>query len=223
MWWIWWNQQNKIREGGEKVAAADLAYRARCLTADCLEFCKPARQDITFLPAKWEPPDAGFLKFNIDGSLKKGNYHGGWGVIVRDEEGHVVSAAAGGADGIRDVFKAELKALEVAIDLASSLGAIRVIFETDAPLLMYAMNNPSVDFSPAAAIIEDLKIQCRTWFSKCSIVSCKREVNGVAHEFAKIGALCTSGTMKVWESDVPADIAVLVIGPITCILLYIVK
>ena len=76
--------------------------------------------------------------------------------------GHVVSAAAGRADVVRDPFMAELKSLEVAISLAANLGAIRVQFETDAQLLMYAMNNPATDYSSAAVIIEDLKVECRT-------------------------------------------------------------
>jgi hypothetical protein len=78
--------------------------------------------------------------------------------------------------------------------------------------LMYAMNNPSADLSPVVAIIEYMKIQYRTWFSKCSIVSCKRDVNEVAHELAKIGDLCTSGMMNLRESVIPTNIVVLVIG-----------
>jgi hypothetical protein len=78
--------------------------------------------------------------------------------------------------------------------------------------LMYAMNNPSADLSPVVAIIEYMKIQYRTWFSKCSIVSYKRDVNEVAHELAKIGALCTSGMINLWESVILANIVVLVMG-----------
>ena len=74
---------------------------------------------------RWIPPQAELLKFNGDGAFKPGEQHGGWGVVVRDDTGQLVSAAAGWAVGLRDAFMAELKALEAAINLASSLGAIR--------------------------------------------------------------------------------------------------
>jgi hypothetical protein len=37
-------------------------------------------------------------------------------------------------------------------------------------------------------------------------------VNEVAHELAKIGALCTSGMINLWESVILANIVVLVMG-----------
>ena len=88
----------------------------------------------------------------IYGIVRQDNY-GRWGVVVRDEEGLVISAAAGCSDGIHDEFMAELKAMEAAVNQASSLGATRVVFQTDPQLLMYAMNSPAVDFSPAAPVI----------------------------------------------------------------------
>jgi ribonuclease HI len=142
----------------------------------------------------------------------EGQRHGGWGVVVRDESGLVITAAAGRADGVSNAFMAELMALQQAIELASSLGAIRVVFETNAQLVMYAMNNTKEDFSPAAPVISDLKLQCKNWFSRCSITSCRRGVNGVAHELAQLGSKCNPGIMNVWDADLPANIAVIVMG-----------
>lgn len=197
MWWNRWNQRNNVCEGRGRLAASEVAHRARCLAAGSLQFCKPVRQRAICSPGKWEPPEADLLKFNVDGAYKTGDRQAGWGVVAHDADGQVISTVAGCSDGIQDAFMTELKALEAAINLASSLGAIRVVFETDAQMLMYEMNNTAIDLSPAAAIIEDLKYQCRNWFSKCSIISCKREVNGVAHELAKIGASCAHGFMNV--------------------------
>lgn len=105
---------------------------------------------------------------------------------------------------------AELKVVEEAIQLATSLGAIRVITEADAQLVMFATKD---DFSSAATILQGLKLQCQTWFSRCSVIYCtSRSVNGAAHELAKIGALGNPGFMNVWESNTPANVAVLVTG-----------
>ena len=74
------------------------------------------------------------------------------------------------------------------------------------------LNNLTPDFFPADANIKDLKVQCRTWFSKCSVTASNREANGVAHEFDQLGAHCISGTMNMWDPDIPANISVLVTG-----------
>jgi hypothetical protein len=77
---------------------------------------------------------------------------------------------------------------------------------------MYAMNNTKEDFSPAVPVINDLKFQCKNWFSRCSITSCRCGVNGVAHELAQLGSKCNPGIMNVWDDDLPANIAVIVMG-----------
>jgi hypothetical protein len=77
----------------------------------------------------------------------------------------VVAARAGCSDKIHDAFTAELRGMEEAINLAAELGVIRAEYETDAMLLVSALNNRAADFSSEATIIEDLKIQSRTWFS----------------------------------------------------------
>jgi hypothetical protein len=59
--------------------------------------------------------------------------------------------------------------MEEAFSLAAELGVIHAEFETDALLLVAALNSKKPDFSSEAAIIEDLKVQSHTWFSSCSI------------------------------------------------------
>lgn len=108
-------------------------------------------------------------------SLLEGTIYGGWGVVIRKHEGQVVAASAWATRDsesirFRDAFMAELKALEQTNNLASEMGVIR----------------PLPDFSPAASIIQGLNIQRRMWFSSCSVTTCRREANPVAHEFSKI-------------------------------------
>jgi ribonuclease HI len=212
MWWTWWNVRNEVREGKLMKTVEQIASRVRNLASDCLNYCKVTKPIKEQVLERWVPPPNGFLKLNVDGAFLEGQRHGGWGVVVRDDTGSVITAAAGRADGVSNAFMAELMALQNAIELASSLGAIRVVFETDAQLVMYAMNSTKDDFSPAALVISDLKFQCKNWFSRCSIISCRRAVNGVAHELAKIGSKCNPSIMNVWEDDLPANIAVIVMG-----------
>lgn len=70
MWWNRWNQRNNVREGRARLLASEAAHRARCLAAGSLQFCKPVRQRAICSPGKWEPPEASWLKFNVDGAYK---------------------------------------------------------------------------------------------------------------------------------------------------------
>jgi ribonuclease HI len=96
--------------------------------------------------------------------------HGGWGVVARTSDGKLVAARAGCSSAIHDAFTAELHGMEEAFNLAADLGVIRGEFETDAQLLAMALNSSRPDFSSDAVIVEDLKVQMRTWFSSCKIL-----------------------------------------------------
>jgi hypothetical protein len=133
-------------------------------------------------------------------------------VVARTSEGEVVAARAGCSDAIHDVFSAELRGMEEAFNLAAELGVIRVEFETDALLLATALNSMKPDFSREASIIEDLKVQSRTWFSQCSIRFSKRSSNTVAHLLAQEGFNCDVNTSLAWEYEVPLCAEVPVMG-----------
>ncbi|KAE8799664.1 Glutamyl-tRNA reductase 1, chloroplastic [Hordeum vulgare] len=130
---------------------------------------KPARE-------KWQPPEEDVLKVNIDGSFTLGDSYGGWGVMVRDVAGDVIAAYAGRGENISDAFGAEVSAMTTAIDVAIGLGAMRVIFETDYQLLTKGLDLRKVDSSPYAAVIKDIKLQLKLWFSSLRMHHCRREV-----------------------------------------------
>ncbi|XP_037482409.1 uncharacterized protein LOC119361172 [Triticum dicoccoides] len=114
--------------------------------------------------AKWKPPEAHTLKFNLD------------------------------------AFGAEVNALSAAITTATELGATRVVFETDSQLLADAMNVRIADPSQYAAIIEDLKLQLKMWFAKCSVIPCRRTAKSIAYELAQIGRMCLPSVCMEWNS-----------------------
>jgi hypothetical protein len=43
--------------------------------------------------SKWEPPPAGWIKFNVDGSFVQQSGEAGVGVIARDSKGDVLLTA----------------------------------------------------------------------------------------------------------------------------------
>jgi hypothetical protein len=51
----------------------------------------------------------GHLKINVDGSFREAAGIGGWGAVIRDEEGEVVYAAAASIPYVRDALHAEVR------------------------------------------------------------------------------------------------------------------
>jgi hypothetical protein len=92
--------------------------------------------------------------------------------------------AAGRSEHVADAFHAQVCAAGQAIRLAESLGTIHIVLETDAELLMLALNRRGADPSPLGVAIDDLKTQLHTSFSSVNVVFCKREFNIPAHELA---------------------------------------
>jgi ribonuclease HI len=203
MWWLWWQERNRIREGEIPMHTPNLAHRVKCTAAEYLSsFAKDTNQ-MGSKEGSWRPPSEGTIKINTDGAFVEGQALGAWGIIARSADGQVVEARAGSSTAIRDAFSAELKAMEEAFNLAAELGVIRVVFETDAQVLAMALNSKKPDFSREAAIIEDLKVQSKTWFYYCSVLYTMRATNKAAHELAKHDLTCDVNSMLRWEYEVP--------------------
>jgi hypothetical protein len=157
LWWLWWSNRNKLREGDITLDAAAVAHQARFYVAEYMEILGKKEKDKTREQTIWTAPDQDVLKFNIDGAFSKGHNHAGWGVVVRDHRGDVVAATAGQSEYVSDAFHAELCAAVQAVRLAEYLGAINVVLETDSQLLMLALNRRDANVSPLGLIIDELK------------------------------------------------------------------
>uniref|UniRef100_A0A453Q0S8 RNase H type-1 domain-containing protein n=1 Tax=Aegilops tauschii subsp. strangulata TaxID=200361 RepID=A0A453Q0S8_AEGTS len=212
-WWLWWSNRNKLREGELPVATEEIARRARC--------CVLEYQQIFGLPLarkntdKWCPPCDDMIKINMDGSFLPGETHAGWGVVARTAEGDIICAQAGRQENVQDAFAAEVHAMAHAVSLAAEMGMIRVVFETDSQLLSEALDLWRVDSSAYSAVIEDIKLQLKLWFSKHVISFCRRSANNVAHELANMGCACEPNHSVLWESDVPANVAACAMGDLS--------
>lgn len=122
------------------------------------------------------------------------------------------SSCAGQTPHVYDAFGVELQALKMAIGLAAELGVVRLIIETDALLVVQALNWRKPDFSREAQVIEDIKVQTSLWFSMCEITHCSREVNYAAHCLVQLGLNYYAGEVLVYDDDVPAELTAIVSG-----------
>jgi len=84
---------------------------------------------------KWTKPQQGNFKVNSDGAFDHRNGSGGWGFIIRDDQGAVVTAGAGKEQFVQSAFHAELLGCLAGLKAAAQLGIRRIVLETDASLV----------------------------------------------------------------------------------------
>ena len=108
---------------------------ARRVAALMEEWKKVRGQTETSTPptqrASWEPPEAGWLKANVDGAMSRSRQGGGGGVVFRDDEGAFRGADAVFHPDITSAEVAELLACRRAIELALQRDVPKLNVETD--------------------------------------------------------------------------------------------
>lgn len=146
-------------------------------------------------------PDAGFLKFNSDGSFFEDRTCAGIGIVVRNHAGEVVDGF-GAAVKALSAFSAEALALLKACDMAMALQLRCVVFETDCRDLFLAVSNEdaSADWRNDATV-SDIVVTLRS-SPEYSLKLVSRQANTAADYVAKMAAkeMCPFG----WVATPPS-------------------
>ncbi|CAK8573968.1 unnamed protein product [Lathyrus sativus] len=112
----------------------------------------------------WIKPEANFMKCNIDVSFSTTDNSVGFGIIIRDDNGHFVKAQTIQITPFLQVQEEKAKALKHAINWITELGFVNVVFELDDEIVVDAFNNPKVDdMSEFGLLIGD----CRNLVDEC--------------------------------------------------------
>jgi hypothetical protein len=80
---------------------------------------------------KWKPPPAGSVKINVDAAFKVESQQGATGVVIREENGHVLAAKRKWYDSIPNILTVEADAACVGAVLMNLLNRPKVMLETD--------------------------------------------------------------------------------------------
>ena len=80
---------------------------------------------------KWKPPPAGFVKINVDAAFKVESQQGATGVVIRDENGHVLVAKCKWYDSIPNILTVEAYAARDGAVLMNLLNRPKVMLETE--------------------------------------------------------------------------------------------
>ena len=109
---LWWccTERNIIREGEQRRDPAGLVHS---IQATAEEWRRPQRSPAVPRPCrvrKWEIPKGDLVKVKCDAAYDPGTGNGGWGCILRDPLGDVVTALRRRTEALMNALHGELVA-----------------------------------------------------------------------------------------------------------------
>ena len=161
---------------------------------------------------RWQRPQQGVLKLNVDGSFKIQEASGGWGYVIRYESGAVIQSAGWGRkDFACSPLHMELLACLQGLGAAIQLGIQNLELETDAKQVVEAVHGNEFRLSLVGGLVHEVKELLAENFMQPLVKHAPRECNHVAHELAALGSKSEEAQPSVL-AGVPERIMFLVSG-----------
>ncbi|KAJ8451527.1 hypothetical protein Cgig2_018161 [Carnegiea gigantea] len=172
--WEYWNSRNKFLSGTRRINLHHVGKRARAFVHNY----RKVQMD-SILASKCEtacsdrkPPDAGYLKLNVDaGRLEEGNF--GWGFVLRDHLGGIVMAGSCQGMGFQGAELEETRACLFALNQVQRHGHDRLIVESDCLSLVSKLRKKEAPNNSLGFFISDI-FQLVFSFQFISFVQVKR-------------------------------------------------
>lgn len=187
--WSIWNHRNDAWLNDAVKATTRVTRQASNVLCDWLATNElRLQQGLNVRPDRcdlWHSPPAGFFKCNIDAAIFGDTHQSGFGAVFRDDHGASVAARSTITCGTPLVKECEAMALANAIKWVLDLGLQRVIFESDAKLVVDAFTSTIDDLSEFGASIS----RCCSLLNQgdsFSVRFIRRQANGAAHVLARM-------------------------------------
>ncbi|KAL4360797.1 hypothetical protein GQ457_04G002610 [Hibiscus cannabinus] len=203
---IWYARNKFVHEGSRQTREEILSF-IKSMTTDLQNISARLQGPSSHSLIAWSAPSPPFVKANFDAKFCSVSHSSWSGVIIRDNQGHVLGACRCKALRIPSPFAAEAMSLIHAISLASDLGFHSVIFEGDSLALIKKMNFDALDFSKISALVWEAKGLART-LHVCRFLFVPRGGNQAAHALA--GESSLDSTDRYWVEEVPPKVLLLV-------------
>ncbi|XP_066354305.1 uncharacterized protein [Miscanthus floridulus] len=158
---------------------------------------------------RWQKPKTGELKLNTDGAFNSDKHDGGWGFVLRDDQGQVVSSGARREDFLLEAFQAELLGCLEGLQEVARMGISCINLEVDVALVKEAILTDDYRLASSGGVITEIKHLIGADFMSCTVSVCKRDGNSVAYALAAYGCNLPSGSYNTWE-EVPCVVEELV-------------
>jgi ribonuclease HI len=134
-----------------------------------------------------ERPEQNYIKVNCDAAYDPQSGNGGWGCVLRDADGDVVSAQHGRVEALMSALHGELIAIIHGTQAATDAGVGHVIIETDAVEVVQAVYPDAFELSAVTNLVAELRSLLDFNFISWHVQHCPHSCNKVAHELAALG------------------------------------
>ncbi|TVU49312.1 hypothetical protein EJB05_00620, partial [Eragrostis curvula] len=188
--WTWWTERNRIREGEQRRTTTGLTQSINAYLAEVANLNEKEAKPMYKIKQRWSKPEGEFIKVNCDASFSPSDRSGGWGYIIRDQDGDVVSAGRGKMMHLLDAFHAKLIACLQGVQAAITLVIGNIILETDALKAQQAIETDAYRSTAVGILIEELKELLSLNFLNVVVQYTPRDCNRVAHALAALGCDC---------------------------------
>ena len=160
-------------------------------------------------PMGWYVPPLGVFKVNVDGAcfIDSGG-SSGVGVVIRDGSDMVIVALNKLLPSNFPTEWTKLFAIKQGLMLAQEMGLPQVMMESDALLMILAINHGNIG-GEVGNLVEGI-LRAKALFSCCSFAYLKRDYNMVAHELAQFAK--TNYYSQVWKGVTPPFVSHLVVS-----------
>ena len=165
--WSWWSERKRIRDEGQRRPVHLIVKDVEVYAGEILQFLTKEHRSQIVRQQKWRKPSPEVLKLNTDASFRKESAYGGWGYIIRDNDGYTVIAGRGRLSHLLDPFQAELIACLQGIQAAIDIGITKIIVETDAVMVKFAVEAKDWGLSVPGRIIQEIQELASLNFVSC--------------------------------------------------------
>lgn len=156
----------------------------------------------------WNPPEAGLLKLNVDGSFGYEDGTAGVGVALRDSLGELVMLACQSVRNCHNVLDAEILACEVGIRLALQWSDLPFTVECDSSEALSLFDPGSTNLSLYRNRITSVRQLSRQLLG-VNFQKCSRDQNCVSRCLANVAT--TQGRTVCWLGEKPDFLVMIVI------------
>jgi ribonuclease HI len=140
---------------------------------------------VQHVQVRWQKPEHGRLKCNVDASFSEALNCVGFGFCIRDEAGNFVQAQTMWSNPVCSTDVGEGLGLSHAIRWVHALQLTNVDFELDAKKVVDYFNNGSNDITEFGVIVEECRRSCNLHFENSKVEFTRRQANEVAHTLAR--------------------------------------
>ncbi|KAH1105744.1 hypothetical protein J1N35_009512 [Gossypium stocksii] len=160
----------------------------------------------------WKNPSKGFIKINVDAAVVDRNV--GYGIIARDEDGFVIAGSYIFENTAIDVVWAELKAVTLGLNLATSLHQTKIVMESDNATLINTLKNRDKNVTILGCCVNQECESIRE-FDAIHFNWIDRNSNAAADMLSK---LAIKNRCELFNMDYPSEIHKIIInGAIKCV------